>query len=584
MKAPLYFLLMISLLFLFQGGCMSPQEREMTMTLNRLERQLDSLPGRESGRPFIDTLKAIPDSALSSAPLRAYHALILTQARRKERLFLNEDSLIRDAYNYYAGTSDMYHLMKAALYLSIAFQEDENNTETAYKATQAYDLANKLNEPLWIARSAEVLSQVSSQIANYEESIKFSRIAAAKYEEAGFNINSLFSHITTADNLVCLYKHKEAATLLDSVIAVAPDSLITYAAMSSAIYALLFDKQYDKAKSYLATIIDTYGLDDNPYPYLYQAWINIHENKSPVVYLQQADTLIDNLNTRHFYYQIYEKYYRSIGDYKQALNYSDSINNERYDYFTEAYRQNTSRSSLAYYINTISDYNSVLAHKTSNDAISVMAICILGILVLSYVCYRIISKRKINTAVLTSAAQHLTIENSILLNKILTFSAHNKDLKDENTALKQSRLNIFRKQWMTVNSLITGFAHPSEDSAIKHKIIMSHLEKLFLELKKPQNQAELLQQTDLYLNGTISLLKQECPFLTDDHLAFLGLNAVGFSCATICYLHDINQGNFYVKRKRLSNRITLANPPHLELFKRIFFNSQDSSKKSSNTH
>lgn len=53
-------ILLITLLALLVGACISPRDRETTLKLNRLERKLDSLPGRESGQPLLDSLRAIP--------------------------------------------------------------------------------------------------------------------------------------------------------------------------------------------------------------------------------------------------------------------------------------------------------------------------------------------------------------------------------------------------------------------------------------------------------------------------------------------------------------------------------------------
>lgn len=134
-------ILLITLLALLAGACISPRDRETTLKLNRLERKLDSLPGRESGQPLLDSLRAIPPSALTSDRLRALHALLLSQARRKEKLPLNQDSLISDAYQYYSNSSDAKHLMKAAFYLSRADQENGDYNNAFRHAIQAYHIA-----------------------------------------------------------------------------------------------------------------------------------------------------------------------------------------------------------------------------------------------------------------------------------------------------------------------------------------------------------------------------------------------------------------------------------------------------------
>lgn len=569
MKAPLYFLLMIILLFLFQGGCMSPQEQEMTMTLNRLERQLDSLPGRESGRPFIDTLKAIPASALSSAPLRAYHALVLTQARRKERLFLNEDSLIRNAYNYYAGTSDMYHLMKAALYLSIANRQDGDYEKAFYHAIRAYHLANKLNSPIWIARSAEQRSLLARDRYYHDEEYEYGKIAAIHYDKAGFKVNSQYCIIDLADHYGAIHLYQRGEQLLDSIIANAVDSSVLFAALSSSIDNLLSQKKYDKGIAYMEQMeqMQDFGIWSAG-DYLNQAQIAIYKGENPFPYLADARKDIEFVGLKAIYYSILMDYYNNNHSFKDALIYADSLLLIENDFLRESFNENTSIQTKKFYEETSRQVGDDFSRTSDIILYIIFFLDLITIIYLMIFYFRNIIKTRI-----ISSARHIlhnkTAAHNILLLKQLTeYFNTNQRLTQENISLVNNQAELFKQQWGTLNLLCKEYLS-SDDYNINRKNVYSQLEKQLHLIKQEDQLNTLLQQADIYLNGLLTLFQTECPNLSPAFYRLFGLIAVGFSPKTISFLSDISISNFYVKKKRLTEKIQSIEPPHLDLFMRL---------------
>lgn len=228
-------------------------------------------------------------SALTSDRLRAHHALLLSQARRKEKLPLNQDSLISDAYKYYSNSSDAKHLMKAAFYLNQADQENGDIDNAFRHAINAYDIAEELNDPLWIARTAEQRALLAHSRFYHSEVEVYSKIAALNYRQAGMVINSQYSLIDLAEAYSVQNKYKEAELLLDSIISNPADSTLLAGALSSAIYNILFTGDIRKASAYMTRLeeLNKYYIfsDDD---YISKAIIEINLNRTPIPYLKEA--------------------------------------------------------------------------------------------------------------------------------------------------------------------------------------------------------------------------------------------------------------------------------------------------------
>ena len=92
---------------------------------------------------------------------------------------------------------------------------------------------------------------------------------------------------------------------------------------------------------------------------------------------------------------------------------------------------------------------------------------------------------------------------------------------------------------------------------------------------------KLLKQADSIItdhpdmDGLITRLREECPFLKEDDVNFLGLIFAGFSVRAVCMFTGMEYQHFYVKKSRLMKRIQNSDAPDRELFARtsgpIFF-------------
>lgn len=559
-------ILLITLLALLAGACISPRDRETTLKLNRLERKLDSLPGRESGQPLLDSLRAIPPSALTSDRLRAHHALLLSQARRKEKLPLNQDSLISDAYKYYSNSSDAKHLMKAAFYLSRADQENGDYNNAFRHAIQAYHIAEQLDISLWIARTAEQRALLAVDRLYITETMESSRIASIYYEKAGREINSQYCLIDIADGLTYQERYKEAEILLDSIIASPADTMLLGGALSSAIFNILFTDNFDKATEYMERIEklgDKYHWETDDY--FNKALIEMHNDRDPFPYLDIARQNMSFVGSKTRYYLILKKYYHKKKDFQKAMHYADSILQLEYGFFSESFKENTSRQNMEYYEELSQSTEKNLSQATQITAFALIGLCLSASIYFIIYLYK---ARKRSLSQSRIKLKEIALDNIVLLLEISKFSSLNQQLSEEKSQLERARIDLFKGQWATLNGLCKEYLK-SDNSAINRKNVYIRLEQQLAQLKRPENLNKLFSLTDSYLNGLLTRFRAECPALSEAQYQLFSLMAAGFSPQIISHLCDINLSHFYVLKGRLIEKIRIINPPHLEEFIKI---------------
>lgn len=77
---------------------------------------------------------------------------------------------------------------------------------------------------------------------------------------------------------------------------------------------------------------------------------------------------------------------------------------------------------------------------------------------------------------------------------------------------------------------------------------------------------EIKRCVNLYMNGILVDLENQCSFLKQDDISFIALLYAGFSPKTICLITGIKSKYFYNKRSRLIERIRKSNAENRELF------------------
>ena len=133
----------------------------------------------------LQILKTISQPEKLTGQEQADYALLLTQARSRNRITTTSDSLIRIASDYYQDSNDKARKAKAFLYLGDVYMDMQNHVEAMKALKQAEEVQDNAE-----ARTQSLvyskLGYLNRESANYERASFYLRKALYINEEEGF--------------------------------------------------------------------------------------------------------------------------------------------------------------------------------------------------------------------------------------------------------------------------------------------------------------------------------------------------------------------------------------------------------------
>ncbi|MBD5361015.1 MAG: hypothetical protein HDR87_09970 [Bacteroides sp.] len=187
---------------------------------SQVSQQLDLAEAMMEERPdsALAILREIDGSALSGEP-QARHALLLSQAYGKNKIFVTNDSLISIALSYYQDSGDNYHRMLAHHYFGATHLYAEDYTPAFEHVLEAYDIATELKDTLNLSRTASNIAVLFSMNYDDIESLKWHCLSlelAKRCEGKDAWIKNAYENI--GEELIQLGRHQEAIQYADSAI------------------------------------------------------------------------------------------------------------------------------------------------------------------------------------------------------------------------------------------------------------------------------------------------------------------------------------------------------------------------------
>lgn len=172
-------------------------------------------------------METSPDSALSllsnispgelSSDNLAYYSLLFTQAQFKNRIQVSSDSLIQFAYGKYCNSSSEDLRKRACFYNSRVALNDGRFPAAMGDAVVAYELAKEADDPYWMAKTAELISDIFNDTYNYEQAEIYEKQAIDYYLKAGKIANHRYALCDLASTYRNDSRNEEATAILDSL-------------------------------------------------------------------------------------------------------------------------------------------------------------------------------------------------------------------------------------------------------------------------------------------------------------------------------------------------------------------------------
>ncbi len=276
-------------------------------------------------------MQVYPDSALKmlrqlegsslNASDKARYALLLTKAQTKSNEFIESDSIIKIAYDYYNNSGDSLEMQSAYYYGKIQYENMHHMGEALVALRKAYAIATTTHSHLFAGLSAMSIAQIYGILHKSGEEYKWADIAVRNFIKIDQFKLAHWAEISISKSLITNGKLNKAADVLEYVDKETYETEPQYRHIALKIKADIekAQKRYDSSNVILSILYN----DD----YLFNCidWCKVSENNCHLNNFTKASQALDSAKIRikDTYDQLYCDYLSAIllnrqGNYKDA--------------------------------------------------------------------------------------------------------------------------------------------------------------------------------------------------------------------------------------------------------------------------
>lgn len=502
-----------------------------------------------------DTLmETRPDSALTilesisspqklSSADRAFYALLLTQARHKNYITLDDDSLIKTAVEYYGDKKKSLNAAKAHYYLGATYKEMGHIPFAVDEYLKAIQLMPDRNE---------FLAMIYDNLAGCYEDDDLDDVAMKAYREAYQILKGTSGQVyplrgiarafllqNSQDSALCYYQKA-----LDYALAEKDTNLV------GALYhdfAMVYHRQKDylEADKYVSKAIAVMGEERSDYACLLKAEIMLNLNK-----LDSASYYYNNNVDR---LDVYGKVICYKGMYQIAKQKGDWMvateNIDTYVVLYDSIQNIADNKELARLMDNyqLDEHKRILSQNTKNLIVSLIALFLT--LVLACIFWLMLNdrKRKKRYIALQQELTQTRVDTMLLKEEQVSESSEvSKKLSD----LREEQLQLCISMFQETDCFKK--LEELENSTPKQLLLMRNLR---MEIRT----AICKMFVDVMVN-----LKECCPALTSDDLFYCILSLLHCSKTVIMELMDATSDALKTRKSRIKNKM------NAELFEYVF--------------
>lgn len=522
-----------------------------TLTLSRLERAqrvMDSRP--DSALAILDSIN--PDS-LTSTEHKARYAVLAAQASFKNKIIPTDDSLLRIAVDYYKGRGDSAE-MKALFYMGNVRYYRGFYASAIVPAMHARELAIKLGDDYWRAKSAEMLADIYS--STYYDDSDMRKEAVEYYLKAGKIPNHRYAICDLALGEGNRGNFNRAIKLLDSIAKIArrqsDASLLLYNLQEKLPFCLLLGKKEEAKETVceIKNLAPDIKLTPKQSTYFAEVYFDSNDTVIGQEMLKNALDSASDYSSKIVANKAYLDFCFRQGNYTEA----EKIANLMIDDVNVAVNDALEQSVMV----AQRDYYESLAVFESEKSRSLKIIIILSIIFFVIVVFFIIIVFRLKIKLNKNK-----LENSMSKIRELIADAKERTLfindLQAQIALSHNDMNhvlykVFNERLYLLNKLCEQFYE--KNNSMNQTSIEKQIEREIKELQSDNNLSELLNSINEVYEGFVDRLGEQCPFLKESDINLIALIHVGLSPKAICLMLNMGIKIFYSKRARLYERIT----------------------------
>lgn len=513
-------------------------------------------------------LKAIDRASLSDEDF-AYYALLHTQAQVKCGEILHSDSLLRHAYDRYSHQQDGDLKKRAHFYNSeIAFQ-NKDYPRAMRDALVAYEIAKSTDDHYWWAKSAEMISDIFYEVFNVTASLPYQIETVENYGKANRILNQRYAISDLAATYLALNRDTEALSLLDSLKNVVLKEQPLDTQLLNYINTNIPLAYYKNSKKNELEDIITQFSDSlkNDFNFLYLKG-KIMVNEQMVDSACEILTCSQNIaqDERQSLKVKYLSYLNAFNtqDYRQAAILSDSILVIQNRIIRQIVNESVACAQRDFYTTKADTQEQISRNKSILLIIVAGFSCIIILMLIAIYRQKLRSRKaelEASASILLSLRKRLD-EKNVTVDQLQQQIDVSRNIHQHNSSIIES---LFREKWDTLNMLCNQYFEV--ETVERGRIaILNNIDKELKKLRTPKNLKEIETAVDTYLNGIISLLREQCPFLSEDDITLMALTYAGLSSRAVCLFMDIKYKLFYLRKNRIIKRIESCNAPDKDLF------------------
>lgn len=597
------------------AACSGSHEND---SLTRAEKIMEENP--DSARTLLQTI----DTLHLDRSGKALYAVLDAQSRHKLFLPSPSDSLLDISVDRYSTHGPDSMLMKALFYRAVSLQERGDIRGATRDVVRSREIAASINDDLWKAKNEELVADLALQIQNFQEEIKWRKSAAESYGRAGRTSNRLYTLCDLSTSYLNNNDSIDACTLDDSlsrVISRLPDDndLKAYHAYNSLFIKNSYGDMARADSLYNFVKNATMGKENKIILSLVRGNILLNREgyNSCLNLLDSIAPEIDNPDQRAMLYDLYYRLSKATADPSLMSRSADSLLSVQSKLISNALQQSVTATQRDFYQGMAEREEAEKRHKEMLLRLIIISACsvvVIGVfvyrrhirrkerlirekmtslLIVSQDLKEASSRNEIISTELNTITRELNditgeLNKSNILNEELerrvteelrrseegesTIRRQKSELKKKSTQINQLTeklsekagqvMEIYTEQWATINMLCKEIVDEGKSDPIK-------VANVTVELNKMKSKAfyrNIEKKLDLYHDGIIEKLRNQCSGLSEDEIKLCVLSIAGFSIASISHMMDSPASTIYSRKSRVIEKIKKGNPPDKTLF------------------
>lgn len=508
-------------------------------------------------------LERIDPAGIRGKQVRAEYALLYSMALDKNYIFVESDSLIRIARDFYRHSGDLRRRFLSNYYYGLVLHNRNENSEALVNCLAIEKDALALNDPYYSGMLYNEISDIYTSQYDYVNSLKYARKSFENYCKAGKKHHSAYALYNIGDAYENLGQPDSAKRYFLSSLEISEslrDTAMVAYTLASLALAHMSDNDAEAAAAALWKIRSRWHTAWSHSEYALMATVHRKMNRpdSTLYYLKQAESLTpsDPLsqallnNTAASVHFDNGAYKQAAEEYRHCALVQDSL-----------CRSVLRQSYVSLHLDYIEQRQRVAesALLAANQRMRlIVALAVVSVLLIGYVAYINWRKRQRTEAYYLDAIediQDIQCATQILQLKLET--------SKESDAARMRKL--IKERFGIVNELATTYYErqgPNEQKAIFNKV-KALLNSYASDNKRKQ---EIEEVVNACYDNIMVKVRQELPALKEEELDLLRYVYAGFPLRVIGVFTGDSINYTAVKKSRLKAKIANSDAPSKDWF------------------